>query len=85
MWSLDVRLRENEQKTEKLFRLLQTREHIDLGMTKLYDTTYKTEFGRKDDPSPIHFEDTGSKMQYTYSASENATINSSRPLPQQEI
>jgi hypothetical protein len=85
LWGLDARLKSNEQKTEKLFRILETRENIQLGMTRLGDTTYKTNFGRSETgPAPIPFHTSDpvpTRTTYRYSETvADGTINS-RLLP----
>lgn len=48
-------------------------------MTRLYDTTYKTNFGKPEEPSPIQFQKehmTTPNYNYTDSIGGNGTINS---------
>jgi hypothetical protein len=90
LWTLDARLRDSEQKTEKLFKILQTKENIELGVSKLTDTTYKTNFGMPNstatrvvkreeivEPAPVKFKpDQPTYTHYSYSESQHVTINS---------
>lgn len=57
---------------------MQTKENIELGAARLYDTTYKTNFGKAEEPSPIHFErDQITPTDYNYTESiAGGTINS---------
>lgn len=81
---MDARLKENELKTDRLFKILQTKEGIDLGLTRLYDTSYKTDFGKVDVPTQIHFKKESiikttdyNKTEFTYSKTETVnTVNS---------
>jgi hypothetical protein len=45
LWGLDARLKESERKTNHLFKIVQIREHVALGHTKISDQSYKTNFG----------------------------------------
>ena len=91
MWGLDSRLKENEQKTDKLFKIIQTKENIELGLTRISDTTYKTNVGNPTGSTsnhlqpnrnngmqfpPIHFQGE-TQTNYNYTPIQPDTINSS--------
>ena len=76
MWGLDSRLKENEQKTDKLFKIIQTKENIELGLTRLTDITYKTNFGNPAASSTNYHQDYPSG-QTTY----NQRIQEMQPAP----
>ena len=99
LWTLDARLKDSEQKTEKLFKIVQTKENIELGISKLSDTTYKTNFGipssstnkvpsrvsGREDMHPIRFQpDIRTNTLYTYSDSNPVSINSSLHITSQQ-